>query len=67
MSSAQAASTERNAAAGSAQGTDSYPFAEELQAIDSIASALNGGHPPASPAVASLLLYPLFASLSGTS
>lgn len=62
----QAATSQQSTAPGSSIATDSYPFAEELQAIDSIASALNGGRPPASPAVASLLLYPLFVSLSGT-
>lgn len=61
-----ASSSQRSAESGSIQGTDSYPYAEEMQAIESIASALNGGHPPASPGVASLLLYPLFVSLSGT-
>lgn len=54
-------------AAGSVAAADSYPYAEELNAIESIASALNGGRPSASPGVAALLLYPLFASISGTS
>ncbi len=74
-STASTASTQRNAAgtesstpaAGSSTGADSYPYAQELQAIQSIAAALNGGRPPASAAVAQLLLYPLFVSMSGTS
>ena len=65
-SASQVAAGTSDVGAGSAQAGDTYPFAAELQAIDSIASALNGGRPPASPAVASLLLYPLFVSLSGT-
>lgn len=61
-------SAQQNAAsttAGSSLAADSYPYADELQAIESVASALNGGRAPASPGVAVILLYPLFASLSG--
>ncbi|HUE61295.1 MAG TPA: MCE family protein [Acidimicrobiales bacterium] len=61
------ATSSSTAAAGSSTGADSYPYAQELQAIQSIAAALNGGRPPASPAVAEILLYPLFVALSGTS
>ena len=42
------------------------PYLQELDAVDAIATALNGGRPPASPAVASLVLLPLFASMSGS-
>jgi hypothetical protein len=67
-SNASTGSAQQNAAsteAGSSLAADSYPYADELQAIESVASALNGGRPPASPGVAVILLYPLFASLSG--
>jgi len=44
-----------------------YPFAEELQAAQRIAAALNGGNAPASPAMATIFLMPLLNSMSGSS
>ena len=44
----------------------STPYTDELRAIDAIATALNGGRPPASPALASLILFPLLSSMSGS-
>jgi len=42
------------------------PYLNELRAIDAIAAALNGGRPPASPALASMVLFPLLSSMSGS-
>ena len=39
----------------------------EVQASVAIATGLNGGKPPKSPAVVSLLLEPLLAGLAGVS
>jgi phospholipid/cholesterol/gamma-HCH transport system substrate-binding protein len=59
------------AAATQQQGVQTYagpstPYLDELRAIDAIATALNGGQPPASPALASLVLFPLLSSMSGS-
>ena len=43
----------------------STPYLEEIRAIDAIAAALNGGSPPPSPALASMVLFPLLSSMSG--
>lgn len=43
----------------------STPYLNELRAIEAIATALNGGRPPASPALASMVLFPLLSSMSG--
>lgn len=43
----------------------STPYLDELRAIDAIATALNGGRPPASPALASMVLFPLLSSMAG--
>jgi phospholipid/cholesterol/gamma-HCH transport system substrate-binding protein len=55
------------ASAAAAPAGTVEPFAQQEQAIDAIATALNGGQPPASPAVASVVLLPLFSSMSGQS
>lgn len=39
----------------------------ELQAIDTVAAALNDGHPPASPGFATIVLLPLLSSVTGRS
>lgn len=44
----------------------STPYLDEIRAVDAIAAALSGGHPPASPALASMVLFPLLASMSGS-
>jgi hypothetical protein len=36
-----------------------------MAAIEEIAAALNGGHPPAAPGVATIVLFPLLSSLAG--
>lgn len=41
------------------------PSAAEMQAVVAIATALNGGRPPASPALATMILAPLLASMAG--
>ena len=43
----------------------STPYRDEISAIDAIAAALNGGTPPPSPALASMVLFPLLASMTG--
>lgn len=43
----------------------STPYTDEISAIDAIAAALNGGTPPPSPALASMVLFPLLASMTG--
>jgi phospholipid/cholesterol/gamma-HCH transport system substrate-binding protein len=43
----------------------STPYLDELRAIDAIAMALNGGTAPPSPALASMVLFPLLSSMSG--
>ena len=44
----------------------STPYRDELRAIDAIAAALNGGTAPPSPALASMVLFPLLASMTGS-
>ena len=41
------------------------PSAAQMSAVQAVATALNGGKPPASPALATLVLWPLLSSLSG--
>jgi virulence factor Mce-like protein len=59
-----AASTAAASASDPAGATN--PFAEELQAAQSIAAALNGGNPSVSPAMATIYLMPLLTSMSGS-
>jgi phospholipid/cholesterol/gamma-HCH transport system substrate-binding protein len=41
------------------------PATAEMQAVQAIATALEGGEPPASPALATIVLLPLLASITG--
>lgn len=41
-----------------------YPTQAEISAVQSIATALNGGQPPATPALATIVLLPLLSSLT---
>lgn len=45
-------------------GSSAGPYAAEVQAVQAIAAALNGGHPPAAPGVATLVLLPLLSSMA---
>ena len=42
------------------------PYAAELQAVQAIAAALNGGQAPASPGLADMVLVPLLSSMAGS-
>ena len=71
-SSDRAASTGGSAPAGStvvagAGAQPLSPYAEAQQAAEAIATALNGGQPTPEPAVATMLLLPLLASMSAGS
>ena len=69
-----AASTAPAASAGSPPQTTtdllaaaaSDPSQSQLAAVQQIATALDGGTPPASPALATIVLLPLLSSLSGS-
>jgi virulence factor Mce-like protein len=43
-----------------------FPFAQELFAAQNVGAALNGGRPPASPAMATIFLVPLLTSMSSS-
>ena len=42
------------------------PYAAELQAVQAIAAALNGGQAPSSPGLADMVLVPLLSSMTGS-
>ena len=44
----------------------SDPYAAELQAVQAIAAALNGGQAPSSPGLADMVLVPLLSSMTGS-
>ncbi len=54
-------------AAGVAADASSAPYAAELQAVQAIAAALNGGRPPAQPGLAAVVLMPLLSSITAGS
>jgi len=63
-SSGAAASPPTMTSAGSSSPAPAAPLAQEQRAVQDIATAVNGGRPPASSAVASILLLALLSSMS---
>lgn len=64
----QAASPAGGATADQPAATASYaPYAAELQAVQAIAAALNGGQAPPSPGLATVVLLPLLSSMTAGS
>ncbi len=60
-------SSSSSPASGMASDASSAPYAAELQAVQAIAAALNGGRSPAAPGLATVVLLPLLSSITAGS
>jgi phospholipid/cholesterol/gamma-HCH transport system substrate-binding protein len=63
-STAAGAASPSGATAAMMVAATSDPSAAQMQAVQAVATALNGGRPPAAPALATIVLLPLLSSLT---